>query len=346
MVKNRKFKTVFVWAVVLLLGFCFSGVAAASDKPMIWRLQSAWATSTGQHPAFQKMCDMIKQESNGRLEIKLFGPGEIVGTVEMFDAVVNGVLEMAGGSGIYNSGKIPEGLVEFGMPFALENKAELDDFWLNYKGGEAFKIVQEAYRKRGAELLAIHAGNSYGYMTAFPATTAAEFKGKKIRSFGFFGSIVQMMGGQPVSLPTEDQYLALQQGTVDGTIFPYLAMQTMNLKEVAKHAILPPVLGSPTSDVYVSSKAWAKLPEDIKPIVIKYVRLQNEWYMAKEYPQEQEMLANPDEFGIEVHRMKPEEVTKLKAMGQKIWDGVAKRSEGTAKLIDMLRAYKAEKQGS
>jgi len=105
-------------------------------------------------------------------------------------------------------------------------------------------------------------------MTAFPATTTADFKGKKIRSFGFFGSIVQMMGGQPVSLPTEDQYLALQQGTVDGTIFPYLAMQTMNLKEVAKQIPLDKMLVE-TDSPYLAPTPYRG--KSNQPAFVKYV---------------------------------------------------------------------------
>lgn len=350
MVKNRlQSRKIFIWSMTLILAICFIGLvnsAFASDEPIKWRFQSVWTTSSAIHPGLQKMCDKIREESNGRLDIKLFGPGEIVGSLEVFDAVSNGVIEMACSTGIYNAGKVPEGLVEFGMPFGLTNKQQLDEFWYSYKDGEAFKIVQEAYRKRKIELVHINSGTSYGYVTTFPVASIADFKGKKIRSFGFFGSIVQMMGGAPVSLPNEDQYMALQQGTVDGTIFPYLAMETMNFKDVCKHLVLPPVLGAPSSDIYVSSKAWNTLTPDLQALVTKYARLQNDWYMATEGPAEADMIANPEKTGIQVHRLPAEDIAKLNAMGQRIWAGVAKKSEGNAKLIEMLKTYVAEKNAA
>lgn len=346
MVRSKKqLKMVFVWCLVMCLGIGFgmTGMASAADKPTVWRFQSVWPTSSAIHPGLQKMCEKIKEDTNGTLEIKLFAPGEIVGTLEVFDAVSNGVIDMATTSGIYNAGKIPEGLVEFGMPFALANKAQHDEFWYQYQDGAAFKIVQEAYRKKKVQLVHINAGTSYGYMTTFPVASLADFKGKKIRSFGFFGALVQMMGGSPVNLPTEDQYLALQQGTVDGTIFPYLAMETMNFKEVTKHLVLPPVMGSPTSNIYVSAKAWDKLTPEQQAVVSKYAALQNQWYIDDEGPKEQAMIANPEKSGIQVHQLSHEEVVKLKKMGGMIWAGVAKKSENTGKLIGMLKAYLATK---
>ncbi|KJS30394.1 MAG: hypothetical protein VR64_17065 [Desulfatitalea sp. BRH_c12] len=347
MVQSKKqFRRVLTWSLALLLGICFTGVAdiaLAAEKPIVWRLQSVWATSTGRHPALQKMCAMIKEKSNGQLDIKLFGPGEIVGTMEVFDAVSNGVLDMAASSGIYNSAKVPEGLVEFGLPFGLEDEADLNKFWYEYKDGEAFKLIQEAYRAKKIELLYNGAGTSYGYMTTFPVKSLDDFKGKKIRSFGFFGSLVQMLGGAPVSLPNEDQYLALQQGTVDGTIFPYLALNTMKFKEVAKHIVLPPVLGAPTADIFVSAKAWSQLNPELQAIVREGAVLQNKWYMDNEGPQEKELVANPDKHGIQVHTLSAEDVAKLKEMGTRIWDGVAKRSPTNAKVVELLKAYNAEK---
>jgi TRAP-type transport system periplasmic protein len=343
MFKSNKTRMVIVCSVALFLGIGLAGGAFAADKPVVWRLQSVWATSSAIHGTLANMCKRIKEQSNGQLEAKLFGPGEIVATLEVFDAVSNGVIEMACSSGIYNASKVPEGLVEFGMPFGLENPDQVKEFWYQYKGGEAFKIVQEAYRNRKIELLYIAAGNSYGYMTAFPVNSIADFKGKKIRSFGFFGNVVQAMGAAPVSLPTEDQYLALQQGTVDGTIFPYLAMETMKFKEVTKHIVMPPILGSPTSDIYVSGKAWNQISPDVQKIVREAARLQSEEYLATEYVQEQELLANPDKHGIQIHQLPAADVAQLKAIGGKIWDGSAQKAPGNAKVIDMLKAYKAEK---
>ncbi len=343
MFKRNQTRMMIVFSMALIFGICLVGNAFAADKPVVWRFQSVWPTSSAIHPILGEMCKRIQEQSKGALEIKLFGPGEIVATLEVFDAVSNGVIEIAASSGIYNASKVPEGLVEFGMPFGLENVEQHREFWDTYKGGEAFKIVQEAYRKRKIELLHINGGTSYGYMVSFPVNSLADFKGKKIRSFGFFGNVVQAMGGAPVSLPTEDQYMALQQGTVDGTIFPYLAMETMKFKEVTKHVVMPPILGCPTSDIYVSHKAWNQITPEVQKIVIENARWQNVAYLADEGVKEKEMLANPDKYGYTLHTLPEADVAQLKQIGQKIWDSSAKKSPGNAKVIELLRGFMAEK---
>jgi TRAP-type mannitol/chloroaromatic compound transport system substrate-binding protein len=336
---KQQFKTAFVCGLTLILAICFAGTAMAAGKPAVWRLQSVWTTNSAIHPITAKMCQNIKERSGGRLEVKLFGPGEIVGSVEALDAVKNGAIEMASSSGIYNSAKIPEGLIEFGLPFGLEDAAQFYEFWYKYKDGENFRMVQEAYREKGVELIHINAGLSYGYITKFPVASIADFKGKKIRSFGFFGAVVANMGGQPVSLPNEDQFLALQQGTVDGTIFPYLSLETMKFKEVSKYLVLPPALGSPSSDIFCSKKAFDALDPDVQQILREEARIMNETYLATEGPQEAELIANPQNHGIVISRIPQEDIIALRAKCMKIWDSVGKKNDRTKAIVANLKSF-------
>lgn len=343
---KKHFKTVFVLSLVLILGFCLTNTAFAADKKL-WRLQSVWTTNSAHHSLLIKMAKNVYDRSGGRLDIKVFGPGEIVPSApECMDAIRNGVVEMASTTGIYSSAKIKEGLVEFGLPFGLETPAQAKEFWYEYKGGENFRLVQEAYRDAGLELLYIAPGLSYGYITTFPVNTLADFKGKKIRSFGFFGAVVAMMGGKPVSLPTEDQYLALQQGTVDGTIFVYLSLETMKFKDVCKHIIMPPPLGSPTGDMICSLKEFKKLDPDVQQILYDEVKKHNEAYLAAEGPLEAELLANAASRGLTIHVLPDTEVAKLREMTSKIWDSQARKTERNGIIIANLKAFLAEKHAA
>ncbi|MBI5062910.1 MAG: hypothetical protein HZB87_05465, partial [Desulfatitalea sp.] len=90
MFKRSKTRMVIVCSVAFFLGIGLTGGAFAADKPIVWRFQSVWTTNSAIHPILGEMCKRVKEQSNGALEIKLFGPGEIVATLEVFDAVSNG----------------------------------------------------------------------------------------------------------------------------------------------------------------------------------------------------------------------------------------------------------------
>ncbi len=344
---KKQIKTVLVLTLALVLGICFANAATAAEKGTMWRLQSVWTTNSAHHSLLIKMAKNVYDRSGGRLNIKVFGPGEIVPSApECLDAIRNGVVEMASSTGIYNSAKIKEGLVEFGLPFGLENPDQFKEFWYEYKGGENFKLVQEAYREKGVELLYTTAGLSYGYLTTFPVNSLEDFKGKKIRSFGFFGAVVAYMGGKPVSLPNEDQYLALQQGTVDGTIFVYLGLETMKFKDVTKHVVMPPPLGCPSGNFFSNKKAYDKLDADVQAILVDECRKHNEAYLATEGPQEAELLANPASRGLTIHVLPDSEVEKLRQLTARLWDSQAKKTDRNKVIVSNLREFLAEKRAA
>lgn len=318
--------------------------ASADQQKHIWRLQSVWPVGSAMYPALLDMCKKVNTRAQGRIEIKLFVPGEIVATLDVMDALRHNVIQMAATSGIYNSARVPEGLIEFGLPFGLENPGQFETFWYHYQGGRNFQMLQEAYREKGVELLRVNAGTSYGYMTKFPVAHVADFRGKKIRSFGFFGAVVDLMGGVPVSLPTEDQYLALQEGMVDGTIFPFMSMETMRFKEVSKHMVMPPALGAPSSDIIVSRKAFEQLNPDLKEILRQEAKAHSELFLSMEAPREVELLANPDKHGVVINRLPNEEVDELRERCQVIWNRVGARNERTQRLVSNLKAYLTDRK--
>lgn len=329
-------------SLLLLIALLCRPVSAQSPKH-IWRLQSIWPVGSAMYPALVEMRDTVNARAEGRLKIKLFAPGEIVATLDVMDALGHNVIQMAATSGIYNSARVPEGLVEFGLPFGLETPEQFESFWYESEGGRNFELLQEAYREKGIEILRVNAGTSYGYMTKFPVRRIADFKGKKIRSFGFFGAVVDLMGGVPVSLPTEDQYLALNEGMVDGTIFPFLAMETMRFKEVTRYIVLPPALGAPSSDIIVCREAFERLSPDLQQILRQAAKAQNQMYLSIEGPREAELLTNPARHGVAVNMLSREEVAGLRKQCRTIWNRAGAGNERTRRLVDSLEVFLAER---
>ena len=61
---------------------------------MKWRLQAVGSRGSIETNVVQRFADQVKQASNGRLEIAVYGAGEIVPSFETFEAVSRGLLEM------------------------------------------------------------------------------------------------------------------------------------------------------------------------------------------------------------------------------------------------------------
>ena len=79
--------------------------------------------------------------SDGRLQIKVYGNGELVPALEVFDTVSRGSVEMGHGAAYYWIGKVPAAQFFTAIPFGL-NAQEMNA-WLHYGGGQ--ELWEELY---------------------------------------------------------------------------------------------------------------------------------------------------------------------------------------------------------
>ena len=101
------------FAFVLLIGLTGCGpaestaVSSAPDAPAKvyrWKLITTWPKNLpGLGTAPERLARQLKVMSNGRLDIRVYGAGELVGAFEVFDAVSQGTAEMGHGSAYYLS---------------------------------------------------------------------------------------------------------------------------------------------------------------------------------------------------------------------------------------------------
>ena len=77
-----------------------------------WKMITSWPKNLpalGTSPEY--FADMVETMSNGRMKIRVYGANELVGGLEVFDAVSQGVAEIGHSGAYYWQGKIP------GTPF-------------------------------------------------------------------------------------------------------------------------------------------------------------------------------------------------------------------------------------
>ncbi|HBN49724.1 MAG TPA: ABC transporter substrate-binding protein, partial [Thalassospira sp.] len=127
----------------------------SAQESLNWRMVMPWPKGTpGLGTNAEKFAAMVKEMSNGRLNISVFGAGEIVPPFECMDAVEQGVVEMAHGTPYYWQGKNPALNFFSTIPFGL-TAWELSA-WLRFGGGQ--ELWEEAYAE--FNVVPFYAGNS------------------------------------------------------------------------------------------------------------------------------------------------------------------------------------------
>jgi TRAP-type C4-dicarboxylate transport system substrate-binding protein len=299
----------------------------------------------------ERYAPAVKERTNGEIDIKVFAAGALAKPLEVFDSVSMGVIDMAAGTGAYNIRKVPEALVEFGLPYSFtgpnfDPKAsnQYYDFFNEYKDGAAGKILKDAYKKHKIHFIGVGASTGYGIMTNFPVKTLDDLKGKKIRSFGLFSPWIKKMGGAPVSIPSAEQYLALQRGTIDGSIYVYYALENYKLKEVVSHVVYPSTMAVVGINCFANQRFWDKLsPKNQKIIQETYVEMIKQ-YTLESLEYEKDSVEKAKEAGVKEVTLSDSDIAKMKESSRSLWPAAAKKSEQSAELVKLLKEYISEKE--
>ena len=80
--------------------------APVSQQTIKWKMVTTWPKNfPGLGTGANHLAELIEEMSGGRIEVKVYGAGELVGALEVFDAVSRGTAQMGHGGAYYWKGK-------------------------------------------------------------------------------------------------------------------------------------------------------------------------------------------------------------------------------------------------
>ena len=152
--------------------------------------------------------------SGGRLDVKVFAAGELVGGLECFDAVSTGGADMYHAAEYYWQGKAKAFTFFTSVPMGM-TVAEIMG-WIDFGGG------QQLWEELSAQfnIIAFQAGNTGHQMGGWfkkEINSAEDLKGLKMRIPGLGGEVIRRLGGAALALPGGEIYQSLQSGAIDAT---------------------------------------------------------------------------------------------------------------------------------
>ena len=194
---------------------------ASEQQTFNWKMVTSWPKNfPGVGVGAERFAQLVNEMSGGRLKVKVYAAGELVPTLEVFDAVSRGTAEMGHGAPYYWKGKVPAAQFFCALPFG-PNAQEMNA-WLHRGGG--MQLWEEVYKPFGVLPMACGAT---GVQTAGwfnkEINSVDDFKGLKMRTPGLGGEVLTKMGGTVVNMPAGEIFTALQTGAIDATewIGPY-----------------------------------------------------------------------------------------------------------------------------
>jgi TRAP-type mannitol/chloroaromatic compound transport system substrate-binding protein len=315
-------------------------VAKAQAAKVRWRLVSSFPRSL--RVLFDNLdafAARVGELTDGEFVIQTFAPGEIVGPLQVLDAVGEGTVQAGHTLSLYYTGKNKAYAFECGIPFGLT--ARQQSAWMLKGGG--LELVRELMKKEN--VVPFPLGNTGAQMGGWfrkKIESLSDLNGLRMRVPGLGAEVLSKLGVVPQAIPASDIYTALERGTLDAVewVGPH-DDEVLGLHQIAKNYYFPGFWDcSAQNSLYVNSDAWESLPEKYKSAV-EAASLETYARMLAEYDNEnlaalQRLVA----AGVELHAFPTEVLQAGYDAAMEIYKQESEANEDFKKIYDHYAAYK------
>ena len=305
-----------------------------------WKMVTTWPKNLpalGTAP--EKFAELVDTMSAGRLNIKVYGAGELVGAMEVFDSVSSGAAEMGHGASYYWTGKAPVSALFTTVPFGM-NAQEMNA-WLAYGGG--MELWRELYDP--FDLIPFVCGNSGVQMAGWfniEINALEDLKGLKIRIPGLGAEVMKRAGAAPQLTPGAEIFTALQTGVIDATewVGPYNDL-ALGLYQIAKYYYYPG-WHEPNAaiELIVNKTAFEQLPDDLQKIVEVAAATVNQdmlnEFTARNNAALQTLLLEHD---VQLRQLPQDVIDRLRTISLEVLDEVAKDDPLALRIVESYKQF-------
>jgi TRAP-type mannitol/chloroaromatic compound transport system substrate-binding protein len=234
------------------------------NKTYLWKMVTTWPPN---FPVVGEGCnmfaDLVDRMSGGRMKIQVYGGGELIPSLECFDAVSNGAVELGHGASYYWAGKVPAGQFFASVPFGMN--AQQTMAWIITGGGD--KLWEETYYP--FNIIPMICGSTGAQMGGWfnkEINSIEDINGLKMRIPGLGGKVLNKAGGSAVTVAGGEIFTNLERGVIDATewIGPYHDYK-MGFHKVTKFYYYPGWHEPGTVlELLVNKPKYQELPSDLQ----------------------------------------------------------------------------------
>lgn len=235
-----------------------------------WRLAHIVPPDSPEGQVHQKFADLVREYSNGELDIQIFPAGQLGATPELLQQLGAGLIHIFP-EGVSVLHRYQENLTWTELPFLFDDR----EHWQRFMQSD---LVQGWFDKMRSQEGITFIGDPTGVVrgpyrvlvTTTPTMSLADVQGMKLRMFEneLFVRVWQHLGAEAIVLPWTDVYESLRLGTIDAVTSPISLVEPMKFYEPAKHIIRTDEY--PQSLAYMTNQeAWENLDPNSRSALLR-----------------------------------------------------------------------------
>jgi len=257
--------------LLLLIAFALLIFSAKSFAASPTELTYANFPPSSTFPCVQmeKWKEEIEKRTNGKVKVKTFPGGTLLGAKNMMEGVIDGAADIGCMVFSYHPGRFP-----------LLEGVDLPIGFINSEVANAvlFDLFKKYYPKSldKVKVLTLFTAPPADFISKTAINTLADLKGMEIRTTGGATKTVELLGGIPVAMPQSEVPQAMQKGIIKGSLTSIEVLKDLNFAEYCPYTTKV-YLQTTSFAVIMNKDKWNALPEDVKKIIEDYSREHSIW---------------------------------------------------------------------
>jgi tripartite ATP-independent transporter DctP family solute receptor len=223
------------------------------------------------HPAGSRaveVCDLIRQETKGVIDIEAFPNNQLGGESDMDSQLRSGAIEFMTTSGAVLQTVVPTSGIS-AVPFVFKN---YDHVWSSMDGALG-QYITDAVAKYGIYMFSKATfDNGFRNITSSskPINTVDDLKGFKIRIpvTPMWVDAWKALGASPATINLPELYSSLQTKIVDGEENPLVQINAFRLYEVQKYCAMTAHVWDGGLTV-ANARKWEAIPKELQAIITR-----------------------------------------------------------------------------
>jgi len=318
--------------------------AAAAPAPakekIVWKLAQTWGTG---FPIFGdaviKMADMVKEMSDGEMEIRIDSANKHKAAFGILDMVNAGQYEMGHSASYYWKGKDPSTMFFTTMPFGMIAPEQYA--WFYYGGG--MELMKKVYDKHGVySFPGGNTGNQMGGWFRKEINTLDDLKGLKMRIPGFAGEVLSKLGVVVTNIAPGELYTALDRGTIDALewVGPSLDLN-MGFQKIAPYYYTGWHEPATELQFLVNKEKFDALPKHLQAILTTAMEFAAYDMYARSYHESAVNWATieKDYPEVQIRTFSPEIISAMKKADEELLQEYSANDPTFKEILDSQRAY-------
>lgn len=260
--KERRLLIVIKVSCLVLVMLSAVVFPSYASQPSVIKLKAATYVSATQPlgKGVVMFLDKVMKQSKGQVEIQSFMSGSLIAAKDMYDAVVQGTVDIGMAMIGYNPGKFMESeVVEIphGYVSGFASSHVVNDYFNKYNPKEFSDTKMLYWFASPPSVIILNK----------PVRTLAGLKGLKIRGTARVGEVVAALGAIPQSTQAAEVYTGLSKNVIDGIMWPISTLDEWKLAELKpKITNCWQVGGIFIFYTVMNKNTWEKLPSNIQKI--------------------------------------------------------------------------------